>query len=979
LGPAQVEVRLGAPWIPVDVVTQFSQELVNANEGVITVAYDSTTATWSVKGGYRLEYVGDRTLQTVKWGTSSRCALTLVEAALNQQPPTVTVTVDGKSCTDPVATMNAREKWQAIRDHFRQWVYQDEDRRDRLLRIYNDAFNQIVTRRFDGSHLQLPGLSASVIPYQHQLDAIWRIVMNGNTLLAHCVGAGKTLTMIAAGMEMRRLGKARKPCHVVPNHLLADYVGEVKRFYPQSRVLMATKEDVNGDKRRTFVARVATGDWDAVVMTMSTFERLMPSIEKQQGFIDSMLAEARMMLNLTKDRGAQRTIKELERRMKDYEAKLTRLVENGKADEKAFWFDELGIDALFIDEAHALKNLGRMSKMPRIAGLPNVASQRAFDAFMKTRMIMEARGGAEEGVVFATATPVTNSLAELYTMQVFLQPKTLKKYGVYEFDAWSASFGESVTGIELSPDGGGFRTNTRYARFVNLPELMGIFRGVADVRTKKMLNLPTPTIEGGKPQTMVAKSSDALKAITAELVERAEKIRGGSVEPSVDNMLSVTNDGRRAALDVRMVDPRKPADPQGKLAMVVSNVHRIWESGSQERLTQLVFCDLGTPGAPGFSVYEEIRRGLLDKGIPLSEIEFIHDHDSDAAKAKLFKRVRTGQVRVLMGSTQKLGTGTNVQRLLKAVHQVDAPWVPSSVEQRDGRADRQGNECASIELWRYVTEGSFDAYSWNLLDVKSRFIDQVMTADQGLRSVEDISMTALTYAEIKAIASGNPLVLEKATVDAKVQKLSLQLDHWEQDRWRMSRRKVELTQRLGWIDANMASIEQEKELAKAVLANAVFKPGSAVAKDAVHEHMLREMAIGQAFAAMAKARTHGVMGSLNGFKLETERVFNVSELYVVSPLTGTAVLVDRPAMNMHADVGHAVLKTVAEFEKRVASLMDEYGRKVQERNGIESMLGQAFEHGQELEQARVRQRQIEAELDLDKSATGSDAMTAEAA
>jgi N12 class adenine-specific DNA methylase/phospholipid N-methyltransferase len=980
LGPAEVEARLGAPWIPSDVIEAFATELVNAKKSDITVAYDANTATWSVKAQYQLQYVGDHTLQRTKWGTDKRCALQLVEAALNQQPPTVTVLIDGKSVVDPQATLSAREKWQAIRDQFRSWVYQDDARRDKLLRLYNDTFNQVVPRRFDGSHLQLPGMSAVVVPYPHQKDAIWRIVVNGNTLLAHCVGAGKTLTMIAAGMELRRLGKARKPLHVVQGSTLEQYCAEALRLYPQSKVLMATKEDLSGDKRRTFVARVATGDWDAVVMTQSTFERLMLSPAVQREFIESMLREARMSLSLTSDSGAKRSIKEIERRMKDYEAKLERLVENEKADETTVWFDELGVDHLFIDEAHAYKNLQKITKMPRIAGIPNTASQRAFDVYMKTRVIMSARGNKEEGLTMATATPLANSICEMHTFQVYLQPQTLRRYGIFEFDAWAASFGESVTGIELAPDGSGFRTNTRFCRFSNLPELMAIFKGVADVKTKSMLKLPTPTIEGGKPQVMVAEPSAVLKEFIKGLVARADKIRNRGVKPEEDNMLAVTNDGRRAAIDVRMVLPFAPFDPAGKLAKAANNVHRIWQEGMQQRVTQLVFSDLGTPGAPGLSVYEEVKRLLIAKGIPEGEIEFIQDHASDSAKAKLFKRVRDGVVRILFGSTPMLGTGTNVQTRLKAVHQIDAPWRPSDVEQRDGRCDRQGNLCESVELWRYVTEGSFDSYSWNLLDVKAKFIDQVMTAEQGLRTVEDISMTALSYAEIKAIASGNPLVLEKASVDATVQKLSLKMDHYEQDRWKMGRRKADLQHRLKWIEDNMPKAEVVAREAAAITEQTPFKPLLATAAAAMAGEVDNCTAVGLALKAVSGVLRGDVrFGQIGTFALETSVWGGTTDLVLVDQTMGIRARVDRPAMHDRHGVGVATYEGIKAFVEMPAKLREEFGRKTEELAGIQTMLDQGFEFREELEAARKRQREIEAELDLDKAAAGTSAMEAEAA
>lgn len=977
LGPAEVEARLGAPWIPCATITQFASELVDDQQGQVDVTYDASTATWSVKASsWRLENVGQRALQTMKWGTDDRCALTLVEAALNQQPPTITKKVGESTVVDAARTFAAREKWQAIRDEFRMWAYRDEARRDKLLRIYNDIFNQVRVREFDGSHLHLPGMTKSVTPMAHQKNAIWRILVSGNTLLAHTVGAGKTLEMVAASIELRRLGKARKPVHVVPNHLLSAYTAEAIRLYPQAKVLMASKEDLAGDKRRQFVARIATGDWDLVVMTQSTFERLTLSPEVQERFIEQVLNEARVMLDLAKDSGAKRSIKEIEKRMKEREAKVRRAAEAQAESQNVVWFEELGADWLLIDEAHSLKNLMRFSKMPRIAGLSNASSQRAFDAFMKTRLIMEARGGREEGITMATATPISNSLAEMHNMQIFLQPQTLKRHGIYEFDAWSATFGEAVTGIELAPDGSGFRTNTRFSRFINVPELMAIFRGVADIQTEAMLNLPAPPVEGGKPQVVVSPLSDTLRVIVADLVKRADAIRNRTVRPDVDNMLAITNDGRRAALDVRLVDPKLQVDDETKLVKLANNVHRIWAAGMADRHTQLVFSDIGTPGAKGFSVYEETKRLLIERGIPEQEIAFIQDYDSDTAKMKLFKKIRAGSVRVTFASTQKMGVGTNVQTRLKAVHGVDIPWTPAAVTQRDGRAKRRGNQCESIGLYRYITEGSFDAYSYNLLDVKSRFIDQVMSGDRGLRNVEDISMTAMTYAELKAIASGNPLVLEKATVDMKVQKLARAYDQFEQDRWRLSKRKGALQQRMAWINTIMGALELDAKAAAGTSVSSVVQPLGAQARAALQSAPDRLTAVGSVFRTLSAARQEGPFAEINGFKLVATRGIGAGwDMTVVAPNSGLRATVDRPHMNDVHGVGVAALETIRNIQNDPAKLREEFGRKTDELRQVEEMLAQDFMQREELAQARARQVEIESMLDLDKDASGTQSMS----
>ena len=989
LGPSEVEARLGAHWIAPDIIEMFGAQLVNAQPSEIVVQYDSTSSSWSVrpKSGLPIYFLGERVLQRTRYGTEHRCALELLESALNQTPPTVTKRVDEATVIDKPATIAAREKWQAIRDAFRSWVFQDTARTERLLRVYNDAFNQIVTRKFDGSHLVLPGMTTAVEPYASQKDAIWRILVSGNTLLAHCVGAGKTLILCAASMELRRLGKAHKPLHVVQNSTLEQYTAEFVRLYPQARVLMATKEDLQGDRRRAFVARVATGDWDAVIMTQSTFERIELSAADQQAFLQEQMAQMQWAL----DHGCSRnTARALRSRIARVEQQLERLSERRVVQDQIS-FHELGVDFILYDEAHAVKNLERNSKMPRIAGLPHVASQRAWDLFVKSRLIMRGHGGQQTGLVLASATPVSNSLAEIFTFQVFLQPQTLAQLGLLEFDAWSASFGESVTGMEMSPDGSGFRINTRYCRFVNLPELMAIFRQVADIRTKGMLNLPLPQIATGQVQTLVAQPCQDLQHIIADLVERSELIRRGHVDPKVDNMLKITGDGRKAALDVRMIDPSLPANPNGKLALAARNIARIWNQTHELRAAQLVFCDLGTPKSEGFNVYDAVRTELLGHGVPGEQIAFMHDHESDQAKARLFKRVREGDIRILIGSTQRMGTGTNVQRRLVAVHQLDAPWVPADVEQRDGRAHRQGNMCPSIELWRYVTEKSFDAYSWNLLSTKAQFIEQVLTAQAGMRAVEDVTMSALSYAQIKAIASGNPLMLEKATIDARVQKLHLARASWEQERWQLARRESQLIARLAWLDGKMAAVEQDAQHARVELTRAWdFRPSAgvkavgqrawvqaqaaAVAPLAGADTALLKLAVAaRALSALTLSGTVVDLGELNGFRVVLSKQLE-TRLYLEGPCSKEQWLLDRPSLHDTSGVAHAVADGVAHALQRPALMRQEYGRVTQELQTAKQMQGSGFEHEDELQDLQQRQRAIESELDLDKGLDGTQGM-----
>lgn len=980
LGPAEVDVRLGAPWVPADVVQEFATQLIKASETDIKVSYDANSATWSCKGnGNRTEWIGDRLLNTATWGTADRTAVDLIEAALNQTPPKITRKVDDKTVVDRQATLAAREKFESIKAEFKRWAYADDARRDQLLRIYNDEFNQIVERRYDGSHLVLYGMSNVITPYQHQLDAIWRIVSGNNTLLAHVVGAGKTFTMAAAAMELRRIGKAHKPLVACPNHMLDQLAREVVQFYPNAKVLMASKEDLTGDNRRQFCARVATGDWDLVVMTHATFERMPMRPETTNRFLESLMGQARMALASAEESNAKRTVKQIEKLLKALESKLEK-ARNDEAKDDFIYFDDLGVDYILVDEAHLFKNLMRISKMPSIAGLPNVSSNRAFDLWVKTATIMERRGDVEQGVTFATATPVANSIAELHTMMKFLIPYTLKAMGLYEFDAWAATFGEAVQGMEVAPDGSGYRLNTRFAKFTNVADLMSIFRLTADIRTRSMLNLPTPDLKGGKPQVVTSPSSEALKVYTQELVERANLIRNGQVKPDEDNMLAVTNCGRKAALDMRLIDPSLPFDPNGKVAKVRDEVVRIWKETAKERGTQMVFCDLSTPNTTGFSVYQDLKFRLMDAGIPEGEIAFIHDYDSDAAKAKLFRMVRAGQVRVLMGSTLKMGVGTNVQKRLKAVHQIDAPWRPADVEQRDGRAWRAGNQFEEIELTRYVTENSFDAYVWQLLETKARFIDQIMSSSTGLRTVEDLAMGALTFAEIKAIASGNPLVLEKATVDAEVLKLTVLQDQWQQDRWTWSNRARGNAKEIEHIEKKMAGLMADaEEVRQAIATGWTFKPrGPLCAAASMTDDVALQ--IGEQVLELSRSVSkHEIgewtVGRVGSFRIILARHFDL-EIKIDSDTASYSVDRKGTRITSAAGTGELVLarlRELVEEPKRMAALAQRLHREIED---IETRLQNGFEHEEKLNSLLARQRAIEAELDLDKDQAGTEASVA---
>jgi N12 class adenine-specific DNA methylase len=982
LGPGEIEVRLGAPWIPSGIVRDFIRDTMNlkgSDLDRIEVSYQAEGSVWSVKFGHYP--TGLHQLHSSQWGTSDRNFYQLLEAALNQQPPTISRTVNGQSHIDRKATLAAREKWDNIKDRFKVWAFESAERTEQLVQQYNSIFNRVVIRRYDGSHLTLPGMSLVDTPYPHQLNAIWRILTDGNTLLAHVVGAGKSLTMIAAAMELKRLGKANKVLHVVPTHMLYQYAAEFVRRYPQANVLIASKDDLHGDKRREFVARVATGDWDSIVMTQSTFERLPMRPETVNRFIKELLDKTRWALENAQDSGAKRSIKELEKKLKTLETKLERAADSQRKDDMIY-FEELGIDHLMADEAHNWKNLMRISKMPRIAGLPNTSSARAFDMLMKIAYLREIHGGRDEGVTMATATPIANSVAEAWTFMHYLIPNTLEEHGVSEFDAWAATFGEAVTGLEVAPDGSGYRMNTRFAKFSGVPELMNIFRRAADIQTRSMLNLPTPKVKGGKPGVIACKPSMELKSFTATLVERAAKLK--HVDPKEDNMLKITHEGRLAALDMRLIDPSLPADPEGKVAMLVREVMRIREETQFERGAQLVFCDLSTPKSVGFSVYNQVRLDLMAAGMPGDEIAFIHDYDTDAQKAALFARVREGLVRVLLGSTQKMGVGTNVQKRLKAVHQIDSPYRPCDVEQRDGRGLRVGNSFEEIELLRYVTEGSFDTYLWQLLSSKAAFIDQLMSSDSSLRSIEDISMSSLTYSEIKAIASGNPMVLEKVSVDTEILKLSMLRDMWNQDRWSDNNRAENLKAKVLTLSREMPQLESDVEN---LLRNQqqgikfIAAPGSFA--EASHKGDSLESKIG--YAIQTASRLSATMGDLRigtiaGLELNIRRNFYGKYVEVVLPLSEISLKVGTDDLRVSEPYqsGKQVLSLISDPESIIATRKHSLERAESEIALIVESLKNTFPKQERLDALRMRQIEINAELDLDKSEVGSEGVTTDA-
>ena len=669
--------------------------------------------------------------------------------------------------------MAAREKLTEISDRFRTWVWEDADRAQRLARLYNDQFNNIRLRCFDGSHLTLPGMvrvclrDGDLAP--HQKNAVWRVLQTRDSLLAHVVGAGKTWTMVAAAMELRRLGLARKSMFVVPNHLVDQWGAEFLRLYPQANLFIAGKDHFSTGNRQRAMSRIATGNYDAVIVSHRSFECLPVQDEWFESFVQDQLDELEAAIGEAKAEHSdnRRIVKELEKAKKRLEAKLRKRAAR-EAKDNTLSFEELGIDQLFVDEADLYKNLAYITKMSRIAGLPNSDSQRAFDMYLK---IAYLRRHTTRGVVFATGTPISNTLAEMYTMLRYLAPHLLAERNVDHFDSWAKNFAEAVTALELAPDGAGYRMHTRFARFINLPELLALFRTVADVQTADMLNLPRPTLETGRPLGIASPATQALTDYVTTLTKRAANLRTERIDPSIDNMLKITTDGRKAALDMRLIDAAAADEPGTKVNRAADQIYSIWADTHAGKLTQLVFCDFSTPDPVRFNIYDDLRTKLIARGIPQADFAFIHDADTDAAKKALFDAVNAGRVRILGGSTEKMGAGTNVQERLVALHHLDAPWRPRDIEQREGRILRQGNRNSQVQIFRYVTQGSFDAYMWQTLETKARFIAQVMSGQTSVRCAEDLEHGALTYAEIKAIASGNPAVMEKVRVDTEIRKL----------------------------------------------------------------------------------------------------------------------------------------------------------------------------------------------------------------
>ena len=776
LDASEIEARLGATWIFPDYITEFMAETFHTprqhiNYERIKVQYAEVTGQWNVKG--KNVDSSNNPLSTATYGTQRANAYRLLEDALNLRDTKIYDTIhdaDGEHrVLNRKETTLAQQKQELIREEFKEWIFKDMSRRETLCKIYNERFNSIRPREYDGSHIQFVGMNPEIKLMEHQKNAVAHILYGNNTLLAHCVGAGKTFQMIAAGMESKRLGLAQKSLYVVPNHLLEQWGSDFLRLYPGANILVATKKDFEPANRKRFCSRIATGDYDAVIIGHSQFEKIPLSRERQIALLEEQIADITYSIEAAKEEaGQQYTVKQMEKTKKTLKAKLEKLNDQTRKDD-VVTFEQLGVDRLFVDESHYYKNLFLYTKMRNVAGISQTDAQKSSDMFMKCRYMDEITGG--KGITFATGTPVSNSMTELYTIMRYLQYDTLMNMGMGHFDSWAATFGETVTAIELSPEGTGYRAKTRFARFFNLPELISIFKEAADIQTADMLNLPVPEAEYINE---VLKPSEEQKEMVEAFSERAEQVRGGAVDPRVDNMLKITNDGRKCALDQRLLNDMLPDAGESKVNACVENAFQVWEDGKDTQATQLIFCDLSTPKTDGtFNVYDDVRNKLVERGIPKEQIAFIHEYNTEVKKAELFAKVRAGQVRILMGSTPKLGAGTNVQDRLLALHHLDCPWKPSDLEQQEGRILRQGNQNDKVKIFRYVTENTFDSYMWQILENKQKFISQIMTSKSPVRACEDVDDTALSYAEIKALATGNEYIKEKMDLDVQVSKLKL--------------------------------------------------------------------------------------------------------------------------------------------------------------------------------------------------------------
>ena len=963
LDASEIEARLGVTWISPDYITEFMAETFHTprqhiNYERIKVQYAEVTGQWNVKG--KNVDSSNNPLSTATYGTQRANAYRLLEDALNLRDTKIYDTIhdaDGEHrVLNRKETTLAQQKQELIREEFKEWIFKDMSRRETLCKIYNERFNSIRPREYDGSHIQFVGMNPEIKLMEHQKNAVAHILYGNNTLLAHCVGAGKTFQMIAAGMESKRLGLAQKSLYVVPNHLLEQWGSDFLRLYPGANILVATKKDFEPANRKRFCSRIATGDYDAVIIGHSQFEKIPLSRERQISLLEDQIADITYSIEAAKEEaGQQYTIKQMEKTKKTLKAKLEKLNDQTRKDD-VVTFEQLGVDRLFVDESHFYKNLFLYTKMRNVAGISQTDAQKSSDMFMKCRYMDEITGG--KGITFATGTPVSNSMTELYTIMRYLQYDTLMNMGMGHFDSWAATFGETVTAIELSPEGTGYRAKTRFARFFNLPELISIFKEAADIQTADMLNLPVPEAEYINE---VLKPSEEQKEMVEAFSERAEQVRGGAVDPRVDNMLKITTDGRKLALDQRLINDMLPDTENNKVSACAEKCFEIWNETKEQKSAQLIFCDSSTPKKDGtFNVYDALKEKLMQKGVPEQEIAFIHDANTDVQKVKLFTKVRSGQVRFLLGSTSKMGAGTNVQDKLIALHHLDVPWRPADIEQQEGRILRQGNQNEKVKIFRYITENTFDAYSWQLIENKQKFIGQIMTSKSPVRSCQDVDEAALSYAEVKALATGNPKIKEKMDLDIQVTKLKMLKANYESNLFRLQDAiAVEYPQQIAKYEELTAAYEADI----IHLDTALNTPFSMEIYGITYndEKTAGEILV-QACTKMKKEHTDAAdIGTFKGFKMKVSYSLFDNNFYVkLTRESSVTVEVKKDPVRNIERILTALRKMPGQKEVAEERLEGARQQLVQAREEVKK----PFEKENELRSVQERLTKINAELDM---------------
>lgn len=965
LTASEISVRLGATWIPPEIIQQFVFEFLGTPryaQWKMQLHYSPYTSEWSIENK---SYDNTNIKAYRTYGTDRINAYRIIEETLNLKDVRIFDYVEDefgkrKPVINKKETTIALQKQELIKEGFREWIWKDPQRRERLCKIYNEKFNSTRPREYDGSHITFSGMNPEIELREHQKNAVAHILYGGNTLLAHAVGAGKTFEMTAAAMESKRLGLCSKSLFVVPNHLTEQWAAEFLQLYPAANILVATKKDFETANRKRFCGRIATGDYDAIIIGHSQFEKIPMSIERQRALLEQQIDEITDgIAELKENRGDNFSIKQLEKTRKSIKVKLQKLNDQTRKDD-VVTFEELGVDRLFIDESHYYKNLYLYTKMRNVGGIAQTEAQKSFDLFMKCRYLDEITGG--RGTVFATGTPISNSMVELYTIQRYLQYETLVENGLQHFDAWASTFGETVTAYELKPEGTGYRTKTRFAKFYNLPELMAMFKQVADIKTADTLNLPTPTPHY---HNVAVKPSEMQKTMVADLAERAEKVRDGNVDPSVDNMLKITNDGRKLALDQRMINPMLPDNEGSKINACVDNIFTIWQDNTERKSAQLVFCDLSTPKPDAeFSVYTDIRQKLIERGVPESEIRFIHEAKTEVQKQELFKKVRKGEVRVLLGSTQKMGAGTNVQNKLIALHDIDCPWRPSDLEQRSGRIIRQGNENPDVEIYRYVTEETFDAYLYQLVEGKQKFAAQIMTSKSPVRTAEDIDDTALSYAEIKMLATGNPYIKEKMDLDIQVNKLKMLKSYYLSQKYDLEDKIIkfypqEIALQTAQIKGLKADLEIQKTHPKEI-------DGKFVSMTIQGTEYKDKAEAGKAIIEFCKTKTNAdteILGEYRGFKMEIE--FNQYERAYVVTL--------RENSSYHVTLGTDIHGNITRLDNAIDGIESRLNKSEEQLANTQAQLETAkvevekpFAQEDELQQKMARLTELNALLDMNQ-------------